>query len=183
MDAGVHIAASKGAEVTILTEGHNARHLKRWVELYFPQGVHVFDKLSGHTNKNQLLAYGRMLAAMDPVSQFVIVWDCDAAEQAQTLREGLTTGAKVTPFAFARRENTITSRGIENNYDEQYLSPYTLDRRDNRDGRMLRPEFNRARKTEFADHVRHHGTQAYFTHFGRLHELVAGILASRTADN
>ena len=130
-----------------------------------PKSSYVFDKLPGYTNKDQLLAYGRMLAAMAPVSHFVIVWDCDAADQAQTLSEGLTTDAKVTPFAFARRENTITSRGIENNYDEQYLSPYTIERRDNRDGRMLRPEFNRARKTEFADHVRHHGNP------GLLHAL------------
>ena len=166
VNAGLRIAASDDAEVTILTEGHNARHLKRWVELNFLRGVHVFDKLSEHTNKDQLLAYGRMLAAMNPVSHFVIVWDCDAAEQAQTLRQELTTGAKVTPFAFERRDNKITPRGIENNYDEELLSPYTISRTDKRDGRVLRPEFNRARKTEFADHVRHNGTQAYFEHFG-----------------
>ena len=178
VDAGLRIAASDEAEVIILTEGHNARHLKRWVELNFPEGVHVFDKLAQHTSKGQLLAYGRMLAAMDPVSNFVIVWDCDAAKQAQTLRQELPSGAKVTPFAFTRRENKIIKSGIENNYDEELLSPYTISRRDNQDGRVLPPVFNSARKTEFADHVCHHGTSAYFTHFEDLHKVIAGIFAS-----
>ena len=183
VDTGLRIAASGDAEVTILTEGHNARHIKRWVELNFPQGVHVFDKLSQHTSKSQLLAYGRMLAAMDPASHFVIVWDCDAANEAHTLCQELTTEAKVTPFAFARRNNSITRNGIENNYDEEYLEPYTIERRDKQDGRKLRPEFSGTRKTEFANHVRHHATSAYFSHFGLLEEVVAEILASRTDDS
>ena len=42
VDAGLRIAAYDEAKVTILTEGHNARHLKKWVELHFPQDVHVW---------------------------------------------------------------------------------------------------------------------------------------------
>ena len=148
------------------------------MELNFPGRVHVFDKLAQHTNKAQLLAYGRMLAAMDAAANFIIVWDCDAAEQAQTLREEIRKGAKVTPFAFKRRDNKFARGGIENNYDEQILSPYTLSKVDNRDGRVLRCEFNDSRKTEFADHVWRHGTNAYFSHFADLHAVVAGVLSS-----
>ena len=178
VDTGLRIAAFDQTEVTILTEGHNARHLKRWVELNFPQRVHVFDKLAQHTDKGQLLTYGRMLAAMDPATHFVIVWDCDAKKQAQTLREEIRSGANVTPFAFKRRDNEVARNGIENNYDEDILSPYTLSKIDNRDGRVLRREFNPRRKTEFADHVWHRGTNAYFAHFGDLHAVVAGVLSS-----
>ena len=35
VDVGLRIAAYDEARVTILTEGHNAKHLKRWVELNF----------------------------------------------------------------------------------------------------------------------------------------------------
>ena len=48
VDVGLRIAAYDEAKVTILTEGHNAKHLKRWVELNFPRGVQVFEEL-GHT--------------------------------------------------------------------------------------------------------------------------------------
>lgn len=177
VDAGLRIAAAGGAEVTILTEGHNARHLKRWVELNFPQGVLVFDHLAGHTGKGQLLTYGRMLGAMQPDTHFVIVWDCDAADQAQTLREQLPSDAKVTPFAFRRRDNQIARRGIENNYDENILLPYVIVKMDN-EGRELGREFNGRRKAEFANHVQQEGTDAHFAHYGELHEVVSGILAS-----
>ena len=179
LDAGLRIAASDQAAVTILTEGHNARHLKRWVELNFPGRVHVFDKLAEHTNKYQLLAYGRMLAAMDPTTHFVIVWDCDAAAQAQTLCEEIRRGAKVKPFAFKRRDNKVARNGIENNYDEDILLPYAITKVDN-EGRVLRRDFNDSRKTEFADQVWRDGTKEYFTHFKGLHAVVAGILASES---
>lgn len=176
VDTGLRIAAAAGADVTILTEGHNARHLKRWVELNFPQGVLVFDHLAEHTDKGQLLTYGRMLGAMQPDTHFVIVWDCDAAAQAQKLREQLPSGAKVTPFAFRKRDNQIARRGIENNYDEDILSPYAIAKIDS-EGCELGREFNSSRKTEFADHVRREGTNTYFAHYGELHEVVAGVLA------
>ena len=178
VDAGLRIAASKQSEVTILTEGHNARHLKKWVELNFPGRVYVFDKLAQHTNNGQLLAYGRMLAAMEPLTHFVIVWDCDAAKQAQTLSKEIPKSAKVTPFAFKRRVNKFARSGIENNYEEEILSPYTISIVDDRDGHVLRRELSKRRKTEFADHIRQNGTNAHFTHFADLHAIVAGVLSS-----
>lgn len=178
VDAGLRIAAFDDAQVTILTEGNNARHLKRWVELNFPEGVHVFDQLNQHTNKSQLLSYGRLLGSMDPATHFVIVWDCDAAGEAQTLRNELRQDAKVTPFALKkRRDNQIARRGIENNYDDSVLKPYAITKTDS-SGRVLACEFNDSKKTEFADHVRQCGTREYFVHFEDLRRVVSGILAT-----
>ena len=178
VDAGLRIAAYDDALVTILTEGHNTRHLKRWVELFFPEGVQVFDQLAKHTNKSQLLSYGRLLASMNPATHFVIVWDCDAAGETQTLRNELRPNAKVTPFAFKRRrDNQIARRGIENNYGDAILEPYAINKTDN-EGNLLGREFNDSRKSEFADHVRHCGTSEYFVHFEELRDVVNGILAT-----
>ena len=176
VDAGLRIASSHEAEITILTEGNNTLHLKRWVELNFPGRVHVFDQLAEHRDKSQLLSYGRMLAAMNPQSHFVIVWDCDAAEQAQLLRQELLDGASVTPFAFNRRENCIARRGIENTYDEVILEPYAITKSDS-DGTELGREFPKSRKTKFAHHVRQCGTDAYFVHYGELQTLIDQLLA------
>ena len=175
VDVGLKIAAYDGAKVTVLTEGHNTKHLKRWVMLSFPRDVHVFEGLEQHTNDSQLLAYGRLLGKIHTNTHFVIVWDCDAADKAQTLRSELPGGTKVTPFAFAKRENTIARNGIENNYDEEILERYSTTTTGS-DGTLLGRGFQNSRKTEFANHVLRDGTPQYFTHFKDLHAIVIGVL-------
>ena len=88
VDKGLRIAAYDEAKVTILTEGHNTKHLKRWVELNFPEDVCVFENLEQHSNDDQLLAYGRLLARMHTNTHFVIVWDCDAAGKPESTEGG-----------------------------------------------------------------------------------------------
>jgi len=184
VDVGLRIAAYEESTVTILTEGHNTKHLKRWVNLSFPDGVRVFDQLEQHTSASQLLAYGRLIGRMNTNTHFVIVWDCDAAHEAETLRGELPVGAKVTPFAFERRaDNSITKSGIENNYDEEILERFAIIKSES-DGRLLGRELPKDRKTKFADHVLLEGTADYFTHFEDLGAVISGILdtASRSVE-
>ena len=176
VDVGLRIAAHDEAKVTILTEGHNARHLKRWVELNFSKDVHVFEDLEQHRNDLQLLAYGRLLGRMNTNTHFVVVWDCDADAKAKTLRSELPRDAKVTPYAFAKRQdNTIAKRGIENNYDEDILEAYSTTTRGG-DGTVLGRGFQNSRKTDFANHVMREGTPEYFSNFQDLHAIVSDIL-------
>ena len=178
VDAGLRLAAFSGeADVTILTEGHNARHLQRWVELNFPERVQVFDKLASYTNKGQLFSYGWMLGAMQPETHFVVVWDCDASKEAEKLRDQLPGNAKVTPFAFSQRDNQIAKAGIENNYEEDVLRPFSVTISDS-EGRELGRNFDGRRKTEFADYVHQHGDETIFKHFEDLRTTVAQVLAS-----
>ena len=178
VDMGLRIAAHDGAKVTILTEGNNTKHLKRWIDIYFPEDVHVFEELEDHMNDKMLLAYGRLLGKIDTNTRFVIVWDCDAASKAETLRSEFPHSTKVTPFAFPKREDVgIPNRGIENNYDEEILKPFSHTVRDP-DGNVVRREFPNNRKTEFANHVLEHGTEEYFTNYQGLHDIVSGILES-----
>ena len=112
--------------MTILTEGKNTKHLKRWVELNFPEDVHVFEGLERYTSDHELFLYGQLLGMVNTNTHFVVVWDCDAADKADALRREMPTGAKVTPYVFAKRpDNTIAQRGIENNYDEEILDTYS----------------------------------------------------------
>ena len=175
VDVGLKIAANDEAKVTILTEGNNVKHLKRWAHLYFPKDVHVFEGLESYSSDSQLLAYGRLLGKVSTNTHFVVVWDCDAARKAETLRGELPSGAKVTPFAFPSRENTIARNGIENNYDEDILEPYSTKTTGN-DGKLLSRGFQSNRKTEFANHVLREGVPEYFINFRDLHDIVSGIL-------
>ena len=177
VDVGLRIAAYDGAKVTILTEGNNTKHLKRWIKLNFPTDVHVFEGLEQHTSAGQLLEYGRLLGRMNTNTHFVVVWDCDAAGKAKTLREDLAGSAKVTPYAFRRRpDNTIAPKGIENNYDEEILEPYSNTTTRTDDGTLVARSFPGERKTKFADHVLREGTPRYFTNFQELRAIVSKIL-------
>ena len=177
IDVGLRIAASDEAKVTILTEGNNTKHLKRWVELNFPDEVLVFEGLEHNTSDTQLLAYGRLLGKMDTSTHFVVVWDCDATQKAATLRNELQTGSKVRAYAFPKRhDNAIATKGIENNYDEEILKPYSNTTTRNNDGTFVSLSFPNESKTEFADHVMKQGTPDYFSNFNELHDLVSGIL-------
>lgn len=181
VDMGLRIAASGESTITILTEGNNARHLKRWAGLYYPDVVRVFEGFEKHTNDEQLLAYGRLLAKVNLNTHFVIVWDCDASKKAATLKTELAADASVTPFAFAHRpENQIATSGIENNYEESVLEPYSMTVTDN-DGNLIKRELNGRRKSEFADHVLENGTAEYFIYFQGLADVIDGILQAATS--
>ena len=176
IDTGLRIAAYDEAKVTILSEGNNAKHLKRWVELNFPNDVRVFEDLGEHTNDGQLLDYGRLLGRVNTNTHFVVVWDCDAASKAKALRDELPRSAKVTPYAFPKRpDNKIAQRGIENNYDEEILEPYS-NMTTRGDGTLVARSFPSDSKTEFADHVLQEGSPEYFINFQGLRDLVSEIL-------
>ena len=175
VDVGLTIAAYDEAKVTILTEGSNTKHLRKWVDLNFQEDVRVFEELEQHTNDIQLLAYGRLLARMVTNTHFVVVWDCDATGKAEALRGELPSSTRVTPFAFARRENTIARNGIENNYCEDILEPYST-KTTGSDDKLLSRGFQSNRKTEFANHVLREGTPQYFANYQDLHDIVSGIL-------
>ena len=177
VDVGLKIAASDGAAVTILTEGNNAKHLIRWVNVMgLSKEVHVFEELVEHTSAGELRMYGRLLGRMNTNTHFIVVWDCDAAGEAKGLRQELRGTTNVTPFAFTRRpENTIARRGIENNYDADFLKPFSIKKMDDNDmllGRFLPKD----RKSKFASHVFREGTPEYFTHFQDLHDAVRRVL-------
>ena len=175
VDVGLRIAAYDGAKVTILTEGNNVKHLKRWAHLYFPKDVHVFEGLESYSSDSQLLTYGRLLGRLNTNTHFVVVWDCDATGKAEALRGELPSSTRVTPFAFARRENTIARNGIENNYCEDILEPYST-KTTGSDDKLLSRGFQSNRKTEFANHVLREGTPQYFANYQDLHDIVSGIL-------
>ena len=177
IDTGLRIVASEGvAPITILTEGKNTLHLKKWVSLFFPEKVAVFNELPNRTGKDQLITYGQLLAKVKANTHFLIVWDCDAKGSARKLSDELTGSSNVTTFSFERRENRIAAKGIENKYEERFLEPYSNIILDGETKKETGRCFDGNKKTDFAEHVYSKGTHDYFAHFDDLMMAVQDIL-------
>ena len=177
IDNGLRIAASSNAApITILTEGNNTLHLKRWAQLFFPDEVSVFDELPSHRSNSQLVFYGRLLSKMNINSHILIVWDWDAKSYAKQLTEELTNTQNVTAFCFEQRSGTKESKGIENKYDYTYLSDFLTASYDTRTNTLVSRNMSSKNKKEFAEHVNKSGTKDYFEHYDDLKMAVEKIL-------
>ena len=177
IDTGLRIATSSASPVTILTEGKNTLHLKKWVNIFFPEQVSVFEGLENRTGKVQLKTYGELLSKMKTNSHILIVWDCDGEQHAKELTQELVGGNHVTAFSFSKRDNKIASEGIENKYDEKVLEPFAVSITDCSTGGEIRRSFHSQKKKQFAEFIFANGTREHFQHFQDLEEAVQEILA------
>ena len=162
IEAGLRIAACESAApITIMSEGKNVLHLKRWAALFFPGKVDVFDKMLSATGKDQLSSYARLLGLMETNSHFLFVWDCDARSVADAVRAELEGSANVTAFAFSKRANKLAPKGIENMYDDDHLEQFVTTATREVTGQSTR-NMSGTDKTDFANHVMAEGTKNYF---------------------
>ena len=181
IEAGLRIAACESAApITIMSEGKNVLHLKRWAALFFPGKVDVFDKMLSATGKDQLSSYARLLGLMETNSHFLFVWDCDARSVADAVRAELEESANVTAFAFSKRANKLAPKGIENMYDDEHLEQFVTTATREVTGQSTR-NMSGTDKTDFANHVMAEGTKNYFKHYGELVQVVKEILGKLTA--
>ena len=176
IDAGLKIASSVAA-ITILTEGKNTLHLKKWASLFYPGKIEVFDKLLDKTGKDQLKTYGQLLAKMNLNSYFLIVWDCAAEKTAKELKKDLREECKATAFSLEKRNNSIIEKGIENKYDKKVLEPYIKGITGTGTSEIERYSFDSGKKNEFAEFIFSKGTKEHFEHFDDLHQAVENILS------
>ena len=175
VDTGLKIAIGAPAPITILTEGLNAIHLKKWASFFFPNQLHVFDKLPDKTSKSQLKTYGQLLSRMKTNSHILIVWDCDAEKTARELSKELTSASNITAFSFRKRENRIADTGIENAYETELLERFT-NVTTGPDGELVDRTIGKNNKKAFANHVFSEATEEYFGHFTELQAVVERIL-------
>ena len=175
IDTGLRIASS-AAPITILTEGNNALHLKKWASLFFPGKIEIFDDLQDKSSDSQLKAYGELLSKMRTNSHYLIVWDCDAESTARKFSKELPDTANVTAFSFSKRENRIAPKGIENQYDGEILKPFAVRSAEYSTDREISLLFDKGKKTDFAKHIVANGTKEDFRHFDALKSVVSEIL-------
>ena len=122
--------------------------------------------------------YGRLLGRVSTNTHFVVVWDCDAAvARPQPCAVNCPVVPRSRRLHSLHGRNKFARNGIENNYDEEILEPYSTTTMSN-DGTLLGHGFQSNRKAEFANDVLRQGTSQYFTHFQELHRIVSEILGA-----
>ena len=109
------------------------------------------------------------------VQHHLIVWDCDAASEAEKARQEIGDSKNVTTFAFKKRNNPIAPKGIENQYDEKYFHGFAT-RSESESTGVISRSMSNADKSNFANYVSSEGTKELFNHFGELHDVVREIL-------
>lgn len=176
VDVGLRIAAYDAAKVTILTEGNNVLHLKKWAELHFEEYVRVFDELPDATSSSQLSTYGLLLARMVTNTHFVIVWDCDASKHYNLLKRELSPTSQVTAHLLEARESRIAPSGIENKYDEDLLKRFANTTTDP-EGEVVGYKIGGDQKKRLAEYVCQEATREDFRHFEDLRATVETVLA------
>ena len=178
IDTGLRIATSSASPITILTEGKNTLHLKKWAELFFLKEVSIFEGLEGQSSSSQLKAYGELLSKMTTNSHILIVFDCDAEQKyGKKLSEELSGIHHVSAFSFLKRDNNIAPEGIENKYNEKVLEPFAIRSIECATDREIGRSLYSHKKKEFAEFILANGTTEHFQHFQDLKDKVQEILA------
>ena len=174
IDTGLRILAFDQVPVTILTEGDNALHLKRWAKTQLPGRRPGVRRHFGTFRQIPASHVWPFPEQSHLEYTLLIVWDCDAADKCTQLQNELTPTSQVTALSLTARENTIAPKGIENKYEEDLLKGFAP---------LLRgfdgSEKYRLEKKRLTNHIYQKGKIEDFRHFCDLHDAVSAILASR----
>lgn len=150
--------------VTLVTEGHNAKILRRAFELWEVEGVEIVDGVEHISGKNQLKTLFDFLSKTNHQNKAVFVWDCDVSFKLQ--ETNLTY-----PYIIARNtDNSLARKGIENAFPEHLfeglVKTITL-----ANGNEIR-EFDESQKATFAERICKDTTREDFQHFQEfIHEI------------
>lgn len=143
--------------ITLVTEGHNAKVLKRALELWGVDGVEIVHGVEHISGKSQLRTLFDFLAKTDHRNKVVFVWDCDAVFNLQEAN-------RTYPYTIARNDgNSLVRKGIENAFPERLFDGFikTITRAS---GDVLR-EFDESQKAAFAEKVCIDARREDFGHF------------------
>ncbi len=180
LDQGLRLLSQvAAAQVTIISEGHNAPIIRRALELHEIEGAVVLPGIEEISGDSQLATYFRFFAKIPHNNRILFIWDCDvkgkvlakAIEQNETFRYVLSVN----------EENSLVSNGIENAFPEHLFEGFITT--ETTPGQPDRRKFANHMKSEFAAHVCKVTKKADFKHFGGLVEKVQELLAKDLVSN
>lgn len=152
------------ARVNIITEGRNARILRKGCELFGLSDVKVLSDFEGRSGKNQLKVLFDFVSLTKIDRPVVFVWDCDVQYR---LEDVGNVHAFVIP---ANASNKLARKGIENSFAEKWFENLVKEVK-LANGEVIR-EFDESCKPDFEERILTQGREEDFRNFTPLFELV-----------
>lgn len=159
--------------LNIITEGHNAIHIKKYIELSELKDVSVIEGLEARSGKSQLHTYAQLLNCIKLEQSVLIVLDSDAGREFDQIEES----DRVKKFKFAKRQEGYSCGGIENMFERSILEPFLhiktiTEHGSTREYRELQDYCKR----NFETHIRENANLGDFVHFASLGDMIQSIL-------
>ena len=169
LDQGISIFNDEIQDgINIMTEGNNAKIIKRALELHGHGDVYVIPKFEGKTGQDQLATIFDFFCLTDHKQPLLFVLDTDANKNRQD--SGLNFWLKLP----RNEENLYTQKGIENIFPSEYLEEflYSIIK-----GGVEKRLFDGDKKAEFSNYIIQQG-KGVFSVFQPLFEKIDQIKAA-----
>ncbi len=148
------------ADLTLITEGHNAQIIRKALDLKGIEGIEVLEGVEGLSGKNQLKTVFQFICKTDHKNKVLFIWDCDVSFI-------LNPENNTFPFTMPKNpSNQIAKKGIENAFSENLMADYTktIIMSNGTEHR----EFDGSRKNDFAEFVVNRNKLEDFSNFETL---------------
>lgn len=158
-------------KLAVLTEGDNAKILKRLFELKKIDFVEVIEGVEDRTGDGDIRNFFNLLSNIGYRGKLLCIWDCDCQKKHGKLKPS----GNIFPYVIPQNpENTLSNKGIENAFPECAFDGFREQRVPD-DGSKPYWIFNTGKKKEFAEAVAISDQVDWFDHFSGLLEKIAEI--------
>lgn len=154
----------------ILTEGRNANHIRKALELFGVTGIEVAAGVEAITGWKQLKTLYQFFMATSHKTNVLFVWDNDCHDKCGALHERANTYRFVLP---CNPQNTIASTGIENMYPVDLFLNFQVKTVSSRGVESV--TFDYERKNDFERHVLATATRENFATYAALIEKIEAV--------
>jgi len=176
LDSGIAIFNEvSNYRMCIISEGHNAKILRRALELLGETKVEVLSGAEGRSGKNQLKVLYDFFRLLPHRTKALFVLDVDVTER--WAPESDNTFVLHLPL---NEGNALVTKGIENMFPESLVSPFAkqIVEKQRESERLIKSEFDKSKKAEFAEFLESRGTLEDFSCFtcvtAKLDQIKAG---------
>lgn len=158
-------------KLAILTEGDNAKILKRLLELKSIDGAIVIEGVEDSTGDGDVNNYYNLFSKIGSRTKVLCVWDCDCNKKHGKLED--RNG--VFPFVIPHNpNNSLTDKGIENAFPDEVFEGFKI--KLSPDGGEETLVFNPKKKAEFAEKIATSTDLAWFSQLDGLVQKIEDIL-------
>jgi predicted ATP-binding protein involved in virulence len=164
------------ADVSIITEGDNAAFFEMARNFHNEKyTIGIITGFESSTGATQMKTLFEFFSKTQPNNKVIFVWDCDV--KINKTITNLKAVGNVYPYIFSHnKDNKLASKGIENLFPENLLSPYIREiKNDSGTGISV---FDATKKKDFLESILQRNTKEDFVLFNPLFDEIRKIKSS-----